>query len=124
MSSSPLTTQPPRGHHARRPVPLASGISFHLSHLAQVAHPAAPLETFKFSTDPELEAKIPTSWPYLPSHNAVVVSVTKSQIQALTTAPMLRRSGWWKAAHANNNPTPPLTPTKTPDPHPPPHQES
>jgi transposase len=51
------------------------------------------LETFKFSTDPQLEAKIrDVSGLYLaPPDNAVVVSVDeKSQIQALDrTAPML-----------------------------------
>ena len=52
------------------------------------------VETFKFSTDPELEAKIrDVIGLYLaPPDNAVVVSVDeKSQIQALDrTAPMLR----------------------------------
>jgi hypothetical protein len=51
------------------------------------------LETFKFSTDPELEPKIrDVIGLYLaPPHNAVVVSIDeKSQIQALDrTAPML-----------------------------------
>lgn len=51
------------------------------------------IETFKFSTDPELEAKIrDVVGLYLaPPDNAVVVSVDeKSQIQALDrTAPML-----------------------------------
>jgi len=51
------------------------------------------LETFKFSTDPQLEAKIRgVVGLYLsPPDNAVVVSVDeKSQIQALDrTAPML-----------------------------------
>ena len=51
------------------------------------------IETFKFSTDPELEAKVrDVIGLYLaPPDNAVVVSVDeKSQIQALDrTAPML-----------------------------------
>ena len=56
-------------------------------------HPALAVETFKFSTDPQLEPKLrDVVGLYLnPPNNAVVVSVDeKSQIQALDrTAPML-----------------------------------
>ena len=72
--------------------------------LAQVAHPAPPARTFKFSTDPQLEAKMrDVVGLYLaPPDNAVVVSVDeKSQIQALDrTAPMLPlRPGLAERAH-------------------------
>ena len=60
------------------------------------------IETFKFSTDPELEAKVrDVIGLYLaPPDNAVVVSVDeKSQIQALDrTAPMLPLRPAWPPA--------------------------
>jgi hypothetical protein len=63
------------------------------ANLAQVGHPAAPIEMFKFSIDPDLEPKMcDVVGLYLaPPDGAVVVSVDeKSQVQALNrTAPML-----------------------------------
>ena len=91
--------RPPRRlgitHWSARFMATELGISFASrgADLAQVAHPAARIETFKFSTDPELEAKIrDVVGLYLaPPDNAVVVCVDeKSQIQALDrTAPPL-----------------------------------
>lgn len=93
-----LTLKPPTGgltHWSAREMAAKVGVSHSTVHRIWQAHALQPhrLETFKFSTDPEAEAKIhDVVGLYLhPPANAVVLSVDeKTQIQALSrTQPLL-----------------------------------